>query len=203
MRDLRRKAARLIGIRLIGRAALLIFPLWLLCAIPVLTASTSVRLVSQADEVFGFELEDWTIQHIRLPDLWGRRVKTPSLEVVRTCDARNGFVGYCLLKIDVDLDGDLDLVALNGVPRFLVWINDGHGHYLLVIPSRHSIAGIRPFFCETAADDSLTLWLEPYELCLESVSFGAVLKERAPSLSISKCCSPRFSRAPPVSLFTV
>ena len=117
--------------------------------------------------------------------------------------ARHGSTGYCLLKIDVDFDGDVDLIALNTASRVLVWINDGHGRYFLVTPGRYCLGGIRPFSRETAANGSLTLWLEPYALCLDSVSLGAVSKERAPDFSISDYYSPRFSRAPPVSLFAL
>src|SRR5947208_1875586 len=39
-----------------------------------------------------------------------------------------------VVAIDVDRDGDSDLVALTRAPRLLVWLNDGRGHFSLRAP---------------------------------------------------------------------
>ena len=102
--------------------------------------------------------------------------------------------------VDIDHDGDPDLIAVTNLPRLLVWLNDGQGRFT---PWDYSLS-LRSSRVLEDADDSnyedtslLLLWLEARPHSLELIPLASAkfdFQSRSPSF----CCRSQSSpRAPP------
>jgi hypothetical protein len=191
--------------RRVARSRLLfVLTYWVLLAVPGLFAFPSAIPASRVQEVFGLELGDQVTQPTgHTGFLWMGPGQNSIPDLRETWHApRVPFVSR-VFRVDVDLDGDFDLIALKGLSRVLVWINDGRGHYFLVSPGSCNLVKARPFFLESAENDFLPLWLEPQKPCLDYVSLGSIAQERMVMIPRCEKYSPRSPRAPPVSPFIV
>jgi hypothetical protein len=119
-----------------------------------------------------------------LGTIWGAKDPSPEATVK-------------LVMVDVDHDGDSDLVAITTLPRLMVWLNDGRGHF----SSWHS----RPLCLlrkgvldpESNEEDAPLLWLEPYELTTPLNSVASSQIDRESSKKSFQRLSLRSPRAPP------
>jgi len=120
--------------------------------------------------------------------IWGGR--DPSLEAT-----------VKLVMVDIDRDGDPDLVAITSLPRLLVWLNDGQGHF----SSWHarSLSFLRKGFLdpESNEEDAPLLRLEPRQLAAQLKPVASTQIDRKSSKKSFECCSLRSPRAPPSLLF--
>ena len=101
--------------------------------------------------------------------------------------------------VDIDQDGDSDLIALTNLPRVLVWINDGTGHFATWYPSPslHSSKIIED--ADSSDEDSplLFLWLDAKVLSLGLVPLASAQTDsKSPQVSFDYL-SQSSPRAPP------
>jgi len=108
--------------------------------------------------------------------IWGGR--DPSLEAT-----------VKLVMVDIDRDGDPDLVAITSLPRLLVWLND--------------LSFLRKGFLdpESNEEDAPLLRLEPRQLAAQLKPVASTQIDRKSSKKSFECCSLRSPRAPPSLLF--
>ncbi len=187
--------------RLSNRGSLLtVFLFWFLSAVYVSLATPPILLASQMDGVFGIELNDRAELQISHYDLKFGLSRALSFLLMDGLNAKREPFSLSLFKVDIDLDGDLDLVDLSKAPRILVWVNNGRGRFFPLTPSCYNLVRVCPFFYESAENDFLSVWLEPHELCLDSVALGLVLKEIPVVFLNVEDDTPRSPRAPPASM---
>jgi hypothetical protein len=101
--------------------------------------------------------------------------------------------------VDIDQDGDSDLVALTNLPRVLVWINDGTGHFTTWYPSPslHSSKIIEDADSNDEDSPLLFLWLDAKVLSLGLVPLASAQTDsKSPQVSFDYL-SQSSPRAPP------
>jgi hypothetical protein len=106
------------------------------------------------------------------------------------------------VSVDIDNDGDPDLVAVTSLPRLLVWLNDGHGNFT----SWHSSSSLR---CSRILEDPdsndedsplLFLWLEARVLNLRLIPLASARPDAQSVLASSDCLDQSSPRAPPLQI---
>jgi hypothetical protein len=101
--------------------------------------------------------------------------------------------------VDIDQDGDSDLIALTHLTRVLVWINDGTGHFTTWYPSPslHSSKIIEDADSNDEDSPLLFLWLDAKVLSLGLVPLASAQTDsKFPQVSFDYL-SQSSPRAPP------
>ena len=181
------------------RCLLLVFMFWFFSAVCVSLTPSYLLLASQMDRVFKNELSDRAILQISPCDLKFGFSEALGLPLIDGVTARRGPANSSFVEVDIDLDGDVDLIELSRAPRILVWVNDGRGRFFPATPNDYTLVRVWPFFYESAENDFLSVWLEPHELCLDSVTLSLVLREIPVVFLYVEDNTPRSPRAPPAS----
>jgi len=106
-----------------------------------------------------------------------------------------------LVMVDIDHDGDPDLVAITSLARLLLWLNDGRGHFSSWQP--RSLCFLRKGFLdpESNEEDAPLLWLEPRQLTAQLNPVASTQTDRESSKKSFQCFSLRSPRAPPALVF--
>ncbi len=169
----------------------------LLLRVSLVSAAPAAISSPVIHEIFGLENEDrisWTVASPDLRKLTDVQMglDLPEIDPL-TLPPRECIV----IKADVDLDGDLDLIALTPKPRLLVWINDGRGKYFPARPIRSAFVRHDPVGGESAENDFLPLWLDPNEFLVECFVEESLHASALVTSPRSANYFPRCSRAPP------
>ncbi|PYV43846.1 MAG: hypothetical protein DMG06_09105 [Acidobacteria bacterium] len=103
-----------------------------------------------------------------------------------------------LVMVDIDRDGDPDLVAVTSLPRLLVWLNDGRGHFRSWQP--HSLCFLRRGLLDSESneEDAPLLWLEPRQLTTHLIPVASSQINRKSFRMSFQSVSLRSPRAPPL-----
>jgi hypothetical protein len=102
--------------------------------------------------------------------------------------------------VDIDHDGDPDLIALTNLPRLLIWLNDGRGRFT----SWHTSSSLHPSHVfEDAADSNsedtplFCLWLGTQPLSLQLIRVAATRFDPKSGFLLFTCICQSSPRAPP------
>ena len=177
-----------------------VFLVWFLFAVCVSSFTPCLVPASPLDGVFRYKLENRTVLPVGHYDLKFGLSQASGLPLIDGVNTRSGVTNSTFVEVDIDHDGDVDLIELSTAPRIQVWVNDGRGRFFPAVPNDFSLVRVWPFFYESAENDFLSMWLEPHELCLDSVTLGLVLREIPVVFLNVEDDTPRSPRAPPASM---
>jgi hypothetical protein len=105
--------------------------------------------------------------------------------------------------VDIDHDGDPDLITVTNLPRLLIWVNDGRGPFTRW-DSSFSLHSSNIF--EDAADSNdedtplFFLWLEVRALSLQLIPLASTQPDPKWGQSSFDCLSQSSPRAPPLRI---
>ena len=203
MKDTKSLKSQSIGYSSFKKSLLRNISSWLLSAGYVFLAVPSILLATQAKTVFEFELADRISLQTNHCDLKTSLSRAFSLPLMIGANIEGEPCSSGPFRVDIDHDGDLDLIDLSDAPRVLVWVNNGRGRYIPLIPLCYNLVRACPYFYESAENDFLSLWVEPHKLCLHSVALGLVLKEFPDVFVNVEGFTPRSPRAPPAPMIKI
>jgi hypothetical protein len=105
--------------------------------------------------------------------------------------------------VDIDHDGDPDLITVTNVPRLLIWVNDGRGRFT----RWDSSLSLQPSnIFEDAADSNdeemplFFLWLEVRALSLQLIPLASTQPDSKSGQSSLNCLAQSSPRAPPLGI---
>jgi hypothetical protein len=104
------------------------------------------------------------------------------------------------VMVDIDHDGDVDLISLTSLPRLLVWLNDGKGHLILWHSRFFLIVDTSYVDPESSDEDAPLFWWAPSQPTVQLMRIASAEAHRESFPKCTNAFCPGSPRAPPPSI---